>query len=58
MYGRNLGGREAGVGFGDVWDKLSTNQVICVDMFVIVAVCFKINLDYDCPPRQVSCLLF
>lgn len=36
-----------GVGFGDVWYKLSTNQVICVDTFVVVvvAICFKINFD-------------
>lgn len=53
MGGRDLGGREVGVKFGVVWDKLSTNQIICVDTFVVVvvAICFKINLDQDCPPR-------
>lgn len=53
MGGRDLGGREVGVKFGVVWDKLSTNHIICVDTFVVVvvAICFKINLDQDCPPR-------
>ena len=50
MYSGNLGGREVGVGFRDVWGKLPTNEVICVDtivlVFVLVAVCFRINLDW------------
>lgn len=57
MCGRDLSGREVGVGFGDVWDKLSTKQVIFVLVFaVVVAFCFKINLCWDCPRRQGSCL--
>lgn len=51
MYSGNLGGREVGVGFRDVWGTLPTNEVICVDtivlVFVLVAVCFRINLDWS-----------
>lgn len=45
-----------GVGFGEIWDKL-TNQAIYVDASFAV-VCFRISLDQGYLLRKVSCLFF